>query len=69
MNISKLEDKTYESILAIVNRVTKMVHYERFKVTINGPGLLEVIINLMVQYRDLPDFIVSDYSFIFTSKF
>ena len=35
---------SYNSILVIVDRFTKMVHYEPVKVTINAPGFVEVII-------------------------
>lgn len=30
---------SYDSFLVIVDRLTKMVHYEPVKVTINAPGL------------------------------
>lgn len=40
--------KAYDSILAIVNRLTKMVHYEAMKVTIDAPGQAEVIIKAIV---------------------
>ena len=39
---------SYDSILVIINRLTKMVHYELIKVIINGPGLVEEIINMLV---------------------
>ncbi len=40
--------ETYDSILVIVDRLTKMVHYEPLKVTINVPALAEVIIKAVV---------------------
>ena len=39
---------SYDSILVIVNRLTKMVHYKPVKVTINAPGLAEVILDVVV---------------------
>ena len=60
---------SYDSILVIVDRLTKMVHYEPVKVTINAPGLAEVIIDVVVRYHGLPDSIISDWGAIFTSKF
>ena len=39
---------SYNSILVIVDRLTKMVHYEPVKVTINTPELAEVIIDVVV---------------------
>ena len=59
----------YDSILVIVDRLTKMVHYEPVKVTINAPGLAEVIIDVVVRHHGLPDSIISDRGAIFTSKF
>ena len=46
-----------------------MVYYEPVKVTINAPGLAEVIIDVVVQHHGLPDSIISDRGAIFTSKF
>ena len=59
----------YNAILVIVDRLTKMVHYQLVKVIINAPGLAEVIIDVMVRHHDLPDLIISDRGAIFTSKF
>ena len=59
----------YDSILVIVNRLTKMVHYEPVKVTIDAPGLAKVIINVVVRHHGLPDLIVTNRGSFFTSKF
>ncbi len=61
--------ETYDFILIIVDRLTKMVHYEPVKVTINAPGLAKVIIDLVVRHHGFPDSIVSDRGSVFTSKF
>ena len=60
---------SYNSILVIIDRLTKMVHYEPVKVIINIPGLAEVIIDVVVRHHGLPDSIISDREAIFTSKF
>ncbi len=60
---------TYNSILVIVDWLTKMVHYEPAKVTINAPGLEEVILHEVVRHHGLPDSIMSDRGSVFTSKF
>ena len=60
---------SYDSILVIVNRLTKMVHYKPVKVTIDAPGLAEVIIDVVVRHHGLPDSIVTDKGLLFTSKF
>ena len=46
-----------------------MVHYEPVKVTLNAPGLVEIIIDIVVRHHDLPDSIISDRGAIFTFKF
>ncbi len=61
--------ETYNSILVIVDQLTKMVHYEPVKVTIDALGLAEAIINIVVRHHCLPDSIVTDRGSIFTSKF
>ncbi len=60
---------SYDLILVIVNRLTKMVHYELVKITINAPGLAEVIIDMVVHHHGVLESIVMDRSSLFTSKF
>ncbi len=60
---------SYDSILVIVNWLTKMVHYELVKVTINALGLAEVIIDVVVRYHGVPESIVMDRGSLFISKF
>ena len=62
------KEDSYNSILVIVNRLTKMVHYKPVKVTINALGLAEVIIDVVVRHHGLPDLIVTDQGSLFTSK-
>ena len=63
------KDDSYDSILVIVDHLTKMVHSEPVKVTINAPKLAEVIINVVIQHHGLSDSIISDWGAIFISKF
>ena len=60
---------SYDSILVIVKRLTKMVHYKPVKVIIDAPGLAKVIINVVVRHHSLPDSIVTNRGLLFTSKF
>ena len=60
---------SYDSILVIVNQLTKIVHYKPVKVTIDAPGLAEVIIDVVVWHHGLLDSIVTKRSSFFTSKF
>ena len=60
---------SYDSILVIVDQLTKMVHYKPVKVIIDAPGLVEVIIIVEVKHYGLPDSIVINRGSLFTSKF
>ncbi len=51
---------SYDSMLVIVDRLTKMVHYILVKVTIDAPGLAEVIIDVVVRHHGVPESIVMD---------
>ena len=59
----------YNFILVIIDRLTKLVYYKPVKITIDAPGLAEVIIDIVVRDHGLPDSIVTDRGFLFTLKF
>ena len=42
------KDNSYNLILVIVDRLTKMIYYELVKVNINILGLAKVIINVVI---------------------
>ena len=63
------KSENYDSILVIVDWLTKIVHYKSVKVTIDAPGLAKVIIDIVVQHHGLLEFIISIRRAIFTSKF
>ena len=67
--LTNWKNKSYNSILVIVNMFTKIVYYKSVKITINAPNLAEVIIDVMVRHHGLPNSIITDQSFLFTSKF
>ena len=60
---------SYDSILVIVDWLTKIVYYKLVKVTINALGLAKVIIDVVMRHHGLPDLIVTDRRSFFTSKF
>ncbi len=60
---------SYDSILVIVERLTKMVYYEPYKVTIDALGLAKVIIDVVVHHHRVPESIVTDQGSLFTYKF
>ena len=46
-----------------------MMHYKPVKVTIDAPGLAEIIIDMVVPHHGLPNSVVTDRGSLFTSKF
>ena len=60
---------SYDSILVIVNRPMKMIHYKPVKITLNILGLAKVIIDMIVCHHGLPDLIITDKSSLLTLKF
>ncbi len=66
--LTNWKSESYDSIFVIVDRLTKIVHHEPVKVTINTPGLAMVIIDVVVRHHDLLDSIVSDQRSVFISK-
>ena len=59
----------YNSILVIVDWLTKMVYYKLGRNTIDAPRLGKVIINMVVHYHDLSNLVVIDQNSLFISKF
>ena len=60
---------SYDSILVIVNWLTKMVYYKPVKITIDASSLAKIIINMVVWHHGLPDSIVTNRGSFFTLKF
>ena len=60
---------SYDSILVVVDRLTKRVHYELVQTTIDAPRIAEIIINFIVWHHGLSNLIVSNRGSVFTSKF
>ena len=46
-----------------------MIYYKWVKITIDVSGLAEVIIDFVVRHHSQLNFIIIDWSFLFTSKF
>lgn len=59
----------YNFILVIINRLVKMIYYKPVKVTIDTQRLAKVILNIIVWYHVLPNFILIDRGLLFTLKF
>ena len=51
---------SYNSILIIVDRLTKMVLYKLVKITLDAPGLAKVIINVVIYHHGLPNLIITN---------
>ncbi len=63
------KDDSYNSILVIVDRLTKIVHYEPVKITIDALDLAKVIIKVVVYYHGVLESIVINRGLLFISKF
>lgn len=57
----------YNLILVIVDQLTKMMHYDPVKITIDAPGLAKVILDMVVWHHGLPNSIVTNKGLLFTS--
>ena len=66
---TNLKGDNYDSILVMVDWLTKMVYYKSVKIIIDAPGLAEVILDMVVWHHNLPNSIASDKGSLFTSKF
>ena len=60
---------SYNSILVIVDRLTKMVYYKLVNLIIDALGVAEVILDVIVRHHGLSNSIVTDRGSLFTSKF
>ena len=60
---------SYNSILVIVDWLTKMVHYKPVKIILDIPGLAKVIIDVVAYHHKLPDSIVTDRNSLFILRF
>ena len=67
--LTNVKRDNYDSILVIVDRLIKMVHYKPVKITINIPGFVEMIIDVVVRHHSLPDSIVINRGSFFTLNF
>ena len=60
---------SYDSILVIVNWLTKMVYYKPVKIILDAAKLAEVIIDVVIHHHGLPNLIVTNWGSLFISKF
>ena len=60
---------SYNSILVIVDRLTKMVYYKLVKININAFRLAKVILDVIMRQYSLPDLLVINQGSLFISKF
>ncbi len=59
----------YNSILVVVDRLTKMAHYIPTHETITSEGVARLYLDHVFRLHDLPDSIISDRDTQFTSGF
>ena len=52
--------ESYDSIFVIVYHLIKMVNEKLLRIMINRLGFAEVIIDIIIKYHELPNFIIMD---------
>ena len=60
---------SYDSILVIINQLTKIVYYKPVKITINAPVLAEDIMDVVIQHHGFLNLMVTNRGSSFISKF
>lgn len=60
---------SYNSILVIVNWLTKMVHYKPVKIAINTAGLAKIVLDLVIRHHSILNSIMTNRGSLFISKF
>ncbi len=54
------KDESYNSILVIIDRLTKIVYYKLVKIMIDTLGLAKVIIDMIVYHHGISESIVTN---------
>ena len=62
-------EATYDSILVVVDRLTKMAHYIPVTKTVTAEDLAEILIREVIRLHGLPSSITTDRGSVFTSKY
>lgn len=62
-------DAKYDSILVVVDRLTKMAHYIPVTKTIKTKNLAKMLIREVIRYHGLPSSIITDRGSLFTSEY
>ena len=60
--------ESYDLILVIIDKLTRMVYYEPVKITIDVSGLAKVIIHIVLWHHGLLDSIITDWGSLFSLK-
>lgn len=63
------KNENHNSILVIIDQLTKIVYYKLLKITINTLRMAKVILDVVVWYHDFFNIIVSNRGLFFISKF
>ena len=62
-------EEVYDSILVIVNRLTKYTHFIPYKETYTAEQLARVVIDRLIRYYGIPSSFVTDRDKLFTSNY
>ena len=61
--------ESYDLMLFIDNQLTKRIYYEPMKITIDVSDFARLIINIVIKYYSLLDFIITNQGSLSKSKF
>lgn len=56
--LTNWKDKSYDSILVIVDQLIKLIYYKLIKIRINELGLTKVIIDIIIRHYSLFNVII-----------
>jgi hypothetical protein len=62
------KSRTFDAVLAIIDRYSKMTHFILIIIDVDAPALSEFIYNKIIKHHGIPKSIISNKKSIFTSK-
>jgi len=65
----QITEEVYDSILVIVDRLTKYTHFIPYKETYTAEQLARIVIDRLIRYHGIPSSFVTDRDKLFTSNY
>lgn len=67
--LSNWKSETYDLILVIINRLTKIVYYNVIKIRIDTFNFAKLFLDVIKEHHRLPGSIINDRDLVLNSKF